>query len=99
MEVNEKGRIAGLAVVVAAVSALMAWALISAFNADQSRYGDLSGDNYSDDLEPPLEQDVESPGAGLKDEEAAVKTPAVKPASPAAANKADQGKKAEPAKP
>ena len=90
-----KGKIAGLAAVVAAVSALMAWALVSAFNADQSRFGGLNEDAYNDDYEPPLEPEAVAPESDVNEGEPAVK----KPEAPSAAMKAEPAAKTEPAKP
>ena len=99
-EKPSKGKVAGMAAVVVTVSALMAWALIAAFQADQSRFDAASEDTYNENYEPPLEPEAGAfPEDGIKEEQPAKTVQPVNPAAPAAQKKTEQRGKAEPAKP
>ncbi len=85
-----KAKIAGMAAAVVVVSGLMAWALISAFQADQSRYDSGFEDTYGADLDPALNEE----GADFEaDLEQPVSPAAVKPAKPSAASASPVQKK------
>ncbi len=93
-----KGKIAGMALAVVLASGLMAWALISAFQADQARF-DGYDDTYGADYEPPLDSEADLPATDLAAEEADPAKPGDAAKTPAQPAQKKQETKAAPAKP